>query len=54
MKIKIYGKESTEKGWQVLDSVLGAVKMVFKDKVVVVTADGKVTQYEQKELGGSK
>lgn len=50
MKVKVFGKESSEKGFQLLDEVLGAVKIVFAEKVVIVTADGKVTQLEQKNL----
>lgn len=50
MKVKVYGKEKMEKGFMILEPDLGAVKVVFINKVIVVTADQKVKEYEQAKI----
>lgn len=50
MKVKLIGKETTEKGWAIMDEQLGAVKIIFPKKYIVVYANGKTEEYQQKEL----
>lgn len=46
MKVKVIGKEATESGWAVMDPILGAVKIQFNSKVIIVTADGKIQEHQ--------
>lgn len=54
MKVKLYAKVKTENGFQVLEDRLGAVKVVFPTKVILITSDQKVTEYQQLELKEEK
>ena len=49
MKVKIVGKTSTEKGWSIMDKQIGAVKVVFPTKFIIIWPNGKIEEHQEKE-----